>query len=110
MPFFFGRVPILYLHPALGVGMGLLVTRPQIKPSLGPSWGQSPREVERELSWNQAVNDGWVGRDGLGFVSYFTGRQGVRGEPGSRPLLSVVPLLPGSQSERLGPSYLPSLG
>lgn len=76
---FFGRFPILYLHPALGVGMGLLVTRPQIKPSPGPSWGQSPREVERDQSWNQAINDGWVGRDGLGFVSYFYWETGSKG-------------------------------
>lgn len=58
----FGTFPILYLHPALGVGMGLLVTRSQIKPSLGPHWEQSPQEVERELSWNQAMDEGWVGK------------------------------------------------
>lgn len=34
--FWGGRVLILYLHLALRVGMGLLVTRPQVKPSLGP--------------------------------------------------------------------------
>lgn len=76
MPFF-GRFPILYLHPALGVGMGLLVTRPQIKPSPGPCWGQSPREMERELSWNQAMDEGWVGRAWDSWA-IFNGRQGVR--------------------------------
>lgn len=45
-----GDALILYLHLVLGVGRSPLVTRPQTKPSPGPYWGQSLREVEQELN------------------------------------------------------------